>query len=108
MALEDEFHQRMLYTVEECFRRSEGHPRPYYPTWYKRLVEHRGGVGAAQYLLASFNWQTGLTQLAERGWLDISAEAAVVEPRFKSLFTTKERTEAQRRLDILYAWPLTG
>jgi hypothetical protein len=93
--LEAEFHEAML----EIYRVAATHG--YYATRFKQLVENRGGVGAAKWLLGKEDVQEGLTKLWELGLLEHSTEALVLRERFRPLFTESERQEARRRLESL-------
>jgi hypothetical protein len=73
----------------------------YYATYFKRMIDEYGGVGAAKRLLAKNEIQEGLMKLWEFYLLDKSMEALVIQERFQSLFTEDEIQEAHRRLDEL-------
>ncbi len=94
-SLEKAFEDAMLDTYEQAKRFK------YYPTYFLRMVQERGGIGAAKHLLAVQNAQQGLYTLWELGGLEFSMEALVIQPNFESLFTEHERTEARRRLEAL-------
>ena len=47
----------------------------YRPTYFLRMVNELGGVGAAKRLLGTDDLQAGLTRLWELGRLDLSVEA---------------------------------
>lgn len=93
--LKAKFHEAML----EVYRVAAEHG--YYATRFKQLVDNRGGVGAAKWLLAKEGVQDGLTKLWELGLLAHSTEAVVLQERFRPLFTEAERQEARRRLESL-------
>lgn len=93
--LEKEFETAMLDIYEQAKRFK------YYPTYFLRMVQEHGGVGAAKRLLAAPNAQQGLFTLWELGGLDFSMEALVSEPKFQPLFTEIEIAEARRRLEKL-------
>ena len=62
------------------------------------MIEAHGGVSTAKRLLATPEFQSGLTELWERSLLGISAEALVLQERWQPLFTDEERREACERL----------
>ena len=93
--LEAEFHEAML----DVYRVAAEHG--YHATRFKQLVDERGGVGAAKWLLAGEDVQQGLAKLWELGLLDHSMEAFVLDERFRPLFTEPELREANRRLESL-------
>jgi hypothetical protein len=93
--LEKEFEAAMLDTYDQT---SQFH---YYPTYFLRMVQEYGGVGAAKRLLAAPNAQQGLYKLWELGGLDFSMEALVIQEKYQSLFTAEELAEAHKRLDAL-------
>lgn len=93
--LEVQFHEAML----EIYRVAAD--RGYYATRFKQLVENRGGVGAAKWLLAKEGVTNGLTKLQELDLLEHSVEATVLQERFHPLFMEAELQEARRRLEQL-------
>ena len=90
--LEAEFHEAMLDTYRQALE--HGYPARY----FLRMVNERGGVGAAKRLLKAPEKQYGLTRLWNLGLLSISAEALVLRERWQSLFTDGERQTARERL----------
>jgi transposase-like protein len=93
--LKAKFHEAML----EIYRVAAEHG--YYATRFRQLVDNRGGVGAARWLLAKEGVQEGLTKLWELGLLEHSTEAIMLQERFRPLFTESELQEARRRLESL-------
>lgn len=93
--LEAEFHQVML-DVYEVAARSK-----YYANRFKQLVQNRGGVEAARLLLAREKITAGLAELERLELLEHTAEAAVLQERFRPLFTEAEREKARRRLEAM-------
>ena len=71
----------------------------YRPLYFLQMIETHGGVRTAKRLLATFEYQSGLTELWERSLLCISAEALVLQERWQSLFTDDERRVARERLN---------
>ena len=73
----------------------------YYPTRFLQMVDNHGGVGAASRLIGQMT--DGFTRLYCEGRLDLSVEAVVIQPRWQSLFTEDEITQARQRLqDVGY------
>ena len=67
------------------------------------LHEHRG-LETARRLLHSSTVSEGYTALWERGRLDLTVEALILQPEWNDLFTNDEREIARQRLqDYGYA-----
>ncbi|MCY4109028.1 MAG: hypothetical protein OXG11_08375 [Chloroflexi bacterium] len=90
--LENEFHQAMFDIYGQAAKLG------YHATRFLQSVEERGGVMAARHWLRSSTAQSGLDRLWDLGRLDISMEATVLSPRFRSLFSSGELKEARKRL----------
>jgi hypothetical protein len=73
----------------------------YTATYFVGMLSNYGGLGTAQRLLASTEVSTGFATLYERGRLDLTVEALVVQPKFAGLFTDEEIEIARQRLDQL-------
>ncbi len=73
----------------------------YNATYFVGMLSTYGGLGTAQRLLASTEISAGFGALYERGRLDLTVEAVVVQPQFAGLFTDEEIAVARRRLDDL-------
>jgi hypothetical protein len=69
--------------------------------YFVGMLSTYGGLGTAKRLLASSEVHSGFTALYERGRLDLTVEALVVQPKFSELFTDDELDKARRRLDQL-------
>jgi hypothetical protein len=61
------------------------------------IVEH-GGVETARILLRANTVTDGYTALWERGRLDLTVEALVLQPAWVDIFTCEERATARKRL----------
>ena len=94
--VETEFHHRMMQVYEQAKDECE-----YDAHRFRNLVLSEGGVMAAKKLLSSNRYSEGLTRLWEEGRLDISMEAAVLEPEWSSLFSDDELETARKRLSEL-------
>jgi hypothetical protein len=71
----------------------------YIATIFLRMLGDQGGMVTAKYLINSVKPSDGYTALYERGRLDLTVEAMVVEnPKWHSLFTSQELEKARLRL----------
>ena len=93
--LEDEFHRAMQDVYEQAAKLG------YRATRFLQLLRRRGGLAAAKQLLGRPGISPGLTRLWELQSLDISMEATVLQPRFRSLFSHEELQTACQRLKDL-------
>ncbi|KKC06287.1 hypothetical protein AWC17_08380 [Mycobacterium nebraskense] len=91
--LEADFSQRMKAVYDRG--RSEA---GYNASYFLSMLSQYGPKETAHKLLASRAISDGFAELWERGRLDLTVEALVVEPRFSELFSEKEIAIAQRRL----------
>ena len=82
----------------EIYRRAKSEAG-YNATVFLRMVTDRGGLSTAKYLINSPKPSDGYTHLYERGRLDLTVEAMVVEStRWHGLFTVEELAKARLRL----------
>jgi hypothetical protein len=85
-------------TMFEIYRRAKLEA-DYSATIFLRMIGDRGGLATAKYLINSPTPSDGYTQLYQRGRLDLTVEAMVVEnPKWHELFTREEVAAASRRL----------
>lgn len=71
----------------------------YKATIFLDMVTTRGGLATARYLINAPKVSEGYTHLYERGRLDLTVEALVVEDeRWRALFTEDEIVRADKRL----------
>ena len=87
------FHEAMIGIYEAAA--SMGYRAPY----FLRMVQERGGLGAAKHLLSGPEPQSGLVRLWELGRLDISMDALVLQEPWARLFSEDERRVASERLE---------
>ena len=102
MDIEEKFNQEMLDLYQIV-----GKTTGYWANYYLRFVRQQGGLAYAKKALAKKDKaQDGFKKLIEVGRPDLSVEAIVLKDEYKSLFTTDEIKEAQRRIDTVpsYAW----
>src|SRR5712691_3208474 len=71
----------------------------YNATIFLNMLHERGGLATAKYLINATKPSDGYTELYQRGRLDLTVEAMVVEnKRWHSLFTADELEKAKNRL----------
>jgi hypothetical protein len=92
-ALESEFHEAML----GIYMRAKAEAG-YNATRFLGMVSEHGGLETARILLHAATVSDGYTALWERGRLDLTVEAVILQAKWKSLFTKAERQTAIRRL----------
>lgn len=88
-----DFHTTMA-TIFERARDETG----YIATRFIQMVSEHGGLETARKLLETNDPSDGFSTLWEKGRLDLSVEAHVIDPRFADLFTAAERQTARNRL----------
>lgn len=91
--------RRFDAAMHEIYERA-GHELGYWATRYLQLLRNRGGLGAARYLLRQRATSDGYKALRDAGRLDLSVEAYVLRPEFRSLFTPEELAKARERLEF--------
>lgn len=81
----------------------------YNATIFLGMLNDRGGLSTAKYLINTPKPSDGYTHLYERGRLDLTVEAMVVEnTRWHELFTEEELEKARRRLKQYGYVPRSG
>ncbi|RIA01519.1 hypothetical protein D1122_02315 [Cereibacter sphaeroides] len=71
----------------------------YTATLFLGMISDRGGLATAKFLINSSKPSAGYTALYERGRLDLTVEALVIEnPVWHELFTEDELNRARHRL----------
>jgi len=70
----------------------------YNAAYFLQMVEEAGGLEAARKLLSAGSVSSGFSALWEKGRLDLSVEAVVLQDRFAGLFTEEELDIARDRL----------
>lgn len=95
MDLEKEFHEEML----SIYRRAQSEAN-YNATRFLKMVANIGGVETAHKLINTENVSDGYTALWERGKLELTVEALILEnQKFQSLFTTDQIEICATRLE---------
>ena len=95
MSLESEFEDALRGTYEAARKRG------YVATYFLQMLAEHGGMETAKRLLAKSEPQAGLFELWDRGILNESMEAVVLQEKYHSLFTEIELAEAHQRLEQL-------
>ena len=90
---EQEFHAAMF----DVYRRAKDE-YGYNATRFLEMLGEHGGVGTAHILLQAPNVSDGYTALWERGGLQVTVEALVLNPKWRDLFSPQEWSTARRRL----------
>jgi hypothetical protein len=93
MGLEQQFHDAML----DIYKRAKSEAG-YTARVFLGMVVERGGLETARYLLHAAKVSDGYTALWERGHLDLTVEAMILQPTWQPLFSAEERKIAVDRL----------
>jgi hypothetical protein len=82
----------------EIYRRAKSEAG-YNATIFLRMLSDKGGLATAKYLINSSKPSDGYTHLYDRGRLDLTVEAMLVEnTKWHELFTSDELLKARARL----------
>ena len=92
--------------MQEIYRRAKSEAG-YNATVFLRMLQDRGALETAHYLIHTAKPSDGFTPLWQKGRLDLTVEAHVLQPRFEPLFTEEERTICSQRLEALGYTPPT-
>jgi hypothetical protein len=83
----------------EVYRRAKSEAR-YTPSVFFGMLTEQGGLSTARTLIHRPAVSDGYTALWERGRLDLTVEAVVIDnPRWHPLFTPEELAICRRRLE---------
>jgi hypothetical protein len=92
--IEDQFTGAM-FTIYRRAKSEAGYPA----NIFLNMLNEKGGLATAKFLINSREESTGYTELFLRKRLDLTVEAMVVEDeRWHGLFTEEELTRARQRL----------
>jgi hypothetical protein len=91
--LEREFDMAMM----DIYRRAKIEAQYNASRYLQMLQEHRG-LGTARILLHAPHVADGFTALWERGRLDLTVEALVLQKKWHPIFSDEEREIARKRL----------
>jgi hypothetical protein len=92
--LESQFHNAM----KEIYKRAKKECS-YDASQFLNMISNDGGLKTAKRLLEAKEIQYGFTEIWECGRLDLTVEAHVLKPEFKTLFSEAEIAEAKARLE---------
>jgi hypothetical protein len=93
------FHNEMMPIYDRAKRECG-----YNATRFLQLVTENGGLNAAKTLLRSSALSDGLVELWKHKRLDLTMEALILRPPWRSLFTNEELATADTRLrDLGYS-----
>lgn len=85
-----------MFTI---YRRAKSETK-YNATIFLGMLNDRGGLDTAKYLINTPKPSDGYTELSLKGRLDLTVEAMVIEePRWHVLFTEEELAKARKRLN---------
>jgi len=94
-SLEIEFNEAMM----NIYRRAKDEAK-YNASIFLQMVVDNGGLTAARTLINFSTVSRGYTALWERGRLDLTVEAMILEmPKYQELFTGEELEICRRRLN---------
>lgn len=71
----------------------------YNATYFLKMLEDRGGLATAKYLITTDSPSEGFTTLWLCKRLDLTVEAVALDPLYSSLFTEEELRLAKERLE---------
>ena len=94
MPLAEEFEASCWNAVEACRSLTP----PYTPTAWIAMIRRFGAVDAARHLLVNGDVQSGFERLIRAGREDLTIEHAVLDPKWRGLFTDAHRDAARWRL----------
>ena len=92
--LEREFDIVMM-DIYHCAKNEAG----YNATRYLQMLQEHRGLETARILLQALYVSDGYTALWERGRLDLTVEALILQKKWHLLFSDKEREIARKRLE---------
>ncbi len=92
--------------MQDIYRRAKTEAG-YNATVFLRMLQERGALETARYLIHTAKPSDGFTALWQKGRLDLTVEAHVLQRRFEPLFTDEERTICSQRLQSLGYTPPT-
>jgi hypothetical protein len=93
MDTEQKFAEYIRQTCDCCVRECN-----YNPYVFVRMMEHYGVVPACRQVIESTRPPSGFTTLREKGRLDLTVEAAVLQSPWCELFTPDVLLKARKRL----------
>ena len=89
----------------DIYRKAKSEAK-YPATIFYSMIHDRGGVATAKFLINAPKVSDGYTALYERGRLDLTVEATVIEnPKWHELFDEAELAKARKRLIAYHYTP---
>jgi hypothetical protein len=85
---------RDMANIYACAKKETG----YNATLFLRMLSQHGALETARRLVGAGKPSDGFTSLWERGRLDLTVEALVLEKRYEGLFTAELLEQARARL----------
>jgi hypothetical protein len=102
-ALKAQFHEAMFVIYQRAKKEAN-----YPATIFYKMVSDKGGLATAKTLINAPKPSDGYTALWERGRLDLTVEAEVIEnERWHQLFLPEELDRAKKRL-VAYHYDFKG
>jgi hypothetical protein len=90
--------EQLNLAMFEIYRRAKDEAN-YPANIFLRMISDRGGFETARYLINQLQPSDGYTHLYERGRIDLTVEAMIVDnEKWHQLFTPEELSKARRRL----------
>jgi hypothetical protein len=71
----------------------------YSATRFLSMIADLGGLETARRLIRAAHESEGYENLWERGRLDLTVEALILDPKWRTLFTDNDRAIAEKRLE---------
>lgn len=100
--LKQQFHEAMIQVYKNAKLYCQ-----YNATYFLQMVNERGGLATAQYLIVTDTPSEGFTKLWECQRLDLTVEAVALNPIYRSLFSEVELEMAKERLQQ-YGYEMRG
>ena len=91
--LEQQFHKAMIQVYKDAKLYCQ-----YNATYFLQMVNEKGGLATAKYLITTENPSNGFRKLWECKRLDLTVEAVALKPIYRDLFTEDELRLARERL----------
>ncbi|MEO3939309.1 hypothetical protein V3N99_21565 [Dermatophilaceae bacterium Soc4.6] len=102
---DDDIEQAFAAAMRDIYLKAKSEAG-YNATYFLQMLSELGPLQTARRLVTSTQPSQGFTALWERGRLDLTVEARILEHRFESLFTHVERNAARERLAAYGYQPL--
>lgn len=90
-------HREFTAAMFDIYRRAKKEA-DYTATRFHQMIAEMGGYDTAMQLIHDSHPSEGYTALWERGRLDLTVEAEVLDEKWKALFSDDDRAAATKRL----------